>query len=301
MNTGLPGVIAPIVTPYTPELEVDVEGVASLSSMLAKEGIGVLVAGTTGEMPLLLMDEKQKLVEAARRSVQGRVPVIAGSGGPNPYGVLVEASLLVGAGADYLLIPPPYYYKPPQYSIEAYYKWLSSNIGKPVLVYNIPSHTGYNISVDTLEEIVNIDNIVGVKATVESVDYQASLIWRLKSLNSDFLVYSGLGTLLLYNLASGGDGGVIAAANIAPKLYSQLYAAFKEGDYREALKLHKLTIKIPWILSPARSLQGGIKTILVADGILSNDLVRPPLPLEDDESRKRVLERWRESGLRDYL
>ena len=295
----LPGVIAPLITPYTDELEVDVKAAVSLARRLARENVGVLIAGTTGEMPLLSVPEKVDLISKIKSSVSD--VVIAGVGGPNPYAVFYEADKLTNAGADVLLVPPPYYYKPPQYSVEAFYNWLAREVGSPVIVYNIPSHTGVLVSVSTLKNLAGFENIIGVKATVDSINYQSSLINELKNEYPDFLVYSGSDNLLLFNLSSGGDGGIVAGANLVPKLHSMLYKAFMEEDYRDAINLHKLILKIQWVLEPARSIQGGIKDILAYEGFIQTPSVRPPIPPEDEASIKAVVERWKKSGLRDYL
>ena len=297
---GLPRVVAPMVTPYNQSLEVDYDSAERLARRIAAEGVGVLIAGTTGEMPLLTVSEKASLLRVVA-GVAGWDSLITGVGGPNPFAVLGEAKALSGEGARYLLIPPPYYYSPPQYGIEAFYKWLAGNINSKILVYNIPSHTGTLVSVSTIEKLSSVDKIVGIKATVDSVSYQASLIRTLKRRTPGFIVYSGSDELLLYNLSSGGDGGITAGANLTPRLHSRLVEAYEKGDYSRAVELHKLLLNIPWILEPARSLQGGIKTILAEEGVIDTCEVRPPLPPEDEESRREVVRRWRESGLESYF
>ena len=296
----LPKVVAPMVTPYNQRLEVDYDSAKRLAKRITAEGVGVLIAGTTGEMPLLTASEKAALLREAA-SVTGCDLLITGVGGPNPFAVLSEAKALSVEGAKYLLVPPPYYYSPPQFSIEAFYKWLASNIDSEILVYNIPSHTGILVSISTIEKLSSTEGIAGVKATVDSTSYQARLVKRLKTRAPHFLVYSGSDELLLYNLSSGGDGGITAGANLTPKLHSRLVRAYEKGDYLEAVELHKLLLDIPWILEPARSLQGGIKTILAEEGVIDTSEVRPPLPPEDEESRRDVVRRWRESGLESYF
>ncbi|MCE4601162.1 MAG: dihydrodipicolinate synthase family protein [Desulfurococcales archaeon] len=294
-------IIAPMVTPYNEDLTIDTHGAEALASRLAREGVGVFIAGTTGEMPLLMPEEKKRLLAAARKGVGERVPLLAGSGWPNPYLVLQEASELGSAGADVLVIPPPYYYPAPVYAIEGFYRWLSRNLETPILVYNIPSHTGIHIPVDLVISLAEEDNIIGVKATVADVKYQARLIEEAKKAYSGFHVYSGFDQLLAYNILSGGDGGIVAGSNLTPKLHTALVEALVDGRLREAMKLHRLLLKLDWVLEPARSVQGGIKAILAFEGLLGSDLVRPPLPGEDDVSRREVIERWKSSGLRDYF
>lgn len=302
LNTSRIGsLIVPSITPYDEDLTINTKDMEALASRYAEEGVTVFVSGTTGEIALLLPEEKRKLVQAAKKGVAGRVPVLAGSGWPNPYLVLEEARVLEEAGADILVVPPPYYYPVPQYSVEGFYQWLSRSTRIPIMIYTIPSHTGIEVSVNTILSLSREENIVGVKATVPNILYQSNLIREVKRYNPGFLVYSGLDSLLLFNLASGGDGGVIAGCNLTPKLHAELVEDWRSGNLKRASRLNQLIQKIAWVLEPARSLQGGIKAILAYEGVISSDAVRPPLPLEDDQSRKKVIGRWRESGLRDYF
>lgn len=294
-------IVVPSITPYDDDLMVNVKEMEELAARFAREGITVFVSGTTGEMTLLLPEEKKKLVEAAKKGAAGRVPVLVGSGWPNPYLVLEEARSLEEAGADIVVVPPPYYYPIPQYSIVGFYQWLSRRLRIPLLLYTIPSHTGVEVSVDTILSLSREENIIGVKATVPDIQFQSKLIREIKKHNPEFLVYSGLDSLLLFNLSSGGDGGVVAGCNLTPKLHAELLEEWRSGNVKRVEKLNQLIQRIAWVLEPARSIQGGIKTILAHEGMIGNDLVRPPLPLEDDVSRKQVVERWQESGLRDYL
>ena len=298
---SLPHVIAPMITPYDDDLMIDYNSASIQASRLAKEGIGVFIAGTTGEMPLLLPDEKKRLVSAVKKGIGDRTPVIIGSGWPNPYLVLQEAHELEAYGISALVVPPPYYYPIPSYSVEGFYRWLSRNLRIPLLIYTIPSHTGINIDVELIASIANEENIIGIKATVSDINYQVKLIQYVKEAHPDFLVYSGLDNLLLYNLLTGGDGGIVAGANLTPKLHAALIEAVAKDELKEAIKLHRLILKINWVLEPARSLQGGIKTILVHEGVIEKDYVRPPLPNEDNVSRETIIERWKKSGLRDYF
>lgn len=300
-NLRLGPVIVPVVTPYDGDLIPDYDAAESLASRFASLGITVFAAGTTGEMPLLMPDEKRRLVESFKKGAAGRVPVLAGSGWPNPYMVLEEARILAGAGADAILVPPPYYYPVPQYSLVGFYQWIARSIEVPVLIYTIPSHTGVEVSVETIAALSREDGIIGVKATVPDILFQARLIRQVKEENPSFHVYSGLDALLLLNLSLGGDGGVVAGCNLTPKLHVELVEEWRSGNVRRAERLNRLINKISWVLEPARSIQGGIKTILSHEGLIPTDNVRPPLPPEDEASRRLVLERWRESGLRDYL
>ncbi len=296
-----PMVIAPSVTPYKDDLRVDIESAAKLYYALASSGVGIFVSGTTGEMPLLDTREKRILAETALTVSKGRVPVLVGVGGPDPGKVLEEARALAGTGIDTLVVPPPYYYKVPQYMIESFYSWLATRIDTEIIVYTIPSHTGVDIEIETIERLAREhSNIVGVKATVDSSAYQFNLVKSLRSAVPDFLVFSGFDHLLPYNLMLGGDGGIVAGANVAPLLHTRLLPLASSGVERVREELDSL-YKLVRLLGLGASVPGVLKTILTSMGVFETALVRPPLPVETEESINIILGYWRESGLYEYF
>ncbi len=299
----MPGiVIAPLVTPYDSGLRVDLESARRLMEIVAGAGVGLFTSGTTGEMPLLAPEEKVGLARLALDVARGRVPVLAGVGGPDPGRVLEEARLLSDVGVDYLVIPPPYYYRPGPGEVEAFYSWLAGSLDARILVYIIPSHVGYTVPIDVLERLAREhSNIAGVKATVEDAVYLSRIILRVKTVRRDFLVFSGLDSMLSYNLLAGGDGGIVAGANLVPLLHQTLVEALSRGDVSTARRLHLELVLLGEVLARARSLQGGIKTILSWMGVIGSRLVRPPLPQEDEGTAEAVVEAWRQSGLERYL
>jgi len=298
LGAGRPVVIAPVVTLYGEDLRVDVEAAQRFFRVLADSGVGIFVSGTTGEMPLLDYDEKVLLLEAALDAARGRVPVLVGVGGPDPSMVLAEARALAALGPDAIVVPTPYYYKPPPFMLESFYDWLAGRVDANIIVYTIPSHTGVEIPLPVLERLAaERSNIIGVKATVDSSLYQFQLVRSLKSVRSSFLVLSGFDHLLPYNLAIGGDGGIVAGANIAPLLHKELAASRGPFDQRLLDSLHSLVI----LMGMGASVPGALKTILRELGIAKTNLVRPPLPPETEATERRVVEAWRASGLDAYF
>jgi len=293
-----PLVVAPTVTLYTEDLRVDVEASRRFFEALAGAGVGIFVAGTTGEMPLLDYDEKILLLQTALDASKGRVPVLVGVGGPDPSMVLAEARAMAGMGPDAIVVPTPYYYKPPPFMLESFYDWLAGRVDADIIVYTIPSHTGVEIPIPVLERLAaERSNIIGVKATVDSSLYQFQLARTLKRVRSDFLVLSGFDHLLPYNLAIGGDGGIVAGANIAPLLHKKI--AGSRGPFEQDLldALHNLVA----LMSLGASVPGALKTVLRELGIAKTNLVRPPLPPETDATEKLVVEAWRTYRLESYF
>ncbi len=293
-----PRVIAPLITPYKETLEVDLDSFYNLAEKLSSKRIGLLVAGTTGEMPLLTIGEKMALAKAAVEAAGGRVPVIVGVGGPDPSRVLEEArSIARVSGVDALLVPPPYYYPVGQGDVEAFYSWLASRIEKPVMIYNIPSHTGVNVEPETVERLSSHVNIVGVKATVDSSLYQFRLITRLRD-RPEFKVYSGLDHLLAYNLILGGSGGIVAGANVCPRLLLEISKAALE-DPDKLPVLHERLSRMWSILSRARSVQGALKAVLALHGTIRTVVSRPPIPPDAEKTIAEIQEEWVRQGFHE--
>jgi len=286
----------PLVTLYKPTLEVDVEATAALAERLSRRGLGILVAGTTGEMPLLELNEKLSLASAVRERVGARVPVWLGVGGPNPRHVAGEASLVSSAAVvDAILVPPPYYYPLRPGDVEAYYLWLSKVAAAPIIAYIIPSHTGIIVPPDSIARIAHeAENVVGVKATVDSAEYQASLIHAARSARPDFLVYAGYDHLLAYNLAHGGSGGVVAGANVCPRLFKAIAEAETIG---ELVGLHETLHELRSVLSQGNTVIGAIKVVLEHEGLAPSSATRPPITPENEETRRRIIGAWTASKL----
>ncbi len=299
-NVGLSRIYAPMVTPYTDGLEIDYDSAATLAGRIASHGIGVFVSGTTGEITSMVLSERRELLSRVREAVSGKASVIVGTASPNPTVVMVEASTLSGESPDAIVVPPPFYYPVPGYSVEGFYRWLAKYAGSPIIVYTIPSHVGFNVPVEVLESLSRVEGIAGVKATVDSSAYQARLLSRLSNVDG-FRVYTGFDHLLPYSLVMGGWGGIVAGANLVPALHKFILDSYLEGDMKDFTTLSRILPELAWILEPARSTQGGIKAILASEGIIGSDAVRPPLPPEDEHSRRLVLERWRASQARDYF
>ena len=195
---------------------------------------GMVPVGTTGESPTLSHDEHKEVVELCVKTVNGRVPVIAGAGSNSTKEAIGLAQHAEKAGADAVLVVSPYYNKPTQEGLYQHFKAINDAIGIPIIMYNIPSRSVIDISVDTMKRLYELRNIAGVKdatANMTRVSQQRA------ALGPDFNQLSGEDITALGFMAHGGHGCISVTSNVAPRLCAQFQSASLRGDLATALTL----------------------------------------------------------------
>lgn len=199
------------------------------------EGSNALVpCGTTGEVATLSHDEHREVIAHAARVADGRVPVIAGCGSYSTSAALDMIRAAADVGADAALVVVPYYNKPSQAGLAAHFETLAEHSPVPIIVYNVPSRTVADISVETLARIANHPKIVGIKDATGNL---ARVSAQRLECGDDFCQLSGNDDMGLGFNAMGGVGCISVTANVAPKLCSEFQKATREGRWDEALKL----------------------------------------------------------------
>ncbi len=235
------GSIPAVITPFN-ENQVDYNSLKKVIEYLINNGSnGLVPCGTTGESPTLSHDEHKKIIEETIKITNRRVPIIAGTGSNNTIEAIEYTKHAESAGADAALIVTPYYNKPTQSGLYNHYKAIAENTSLPIIIYNIPGRSIVDMSIETMSELCNIKNIVGVKDATN--DLFRPLLTR-RFISKDFSYLSGEdGTALAY-LAQGGHGCISVTANVAPKLCSDMHSAWRGGNLKLAqeinLKLAKL-------------------------------------------------------------
>ena len=199
------------------------------------EGSNALVpCGTTGESATLSRDEHREVIAQAVRASNGRVPVIAGCGSYSTEVVIEMVRASADVGADAALVVVPYYNKPSQAGLAAHFTAVAEASSLPIVVYNVPSRTVADISVETLASISSHPRIVAIKdATGNLARVSAQRI----ACGEDFCQLSGNDDMALGFNAMGGVGCISVTANVAPKLCSEFQKAMREGRWEDALKL----------------------------------------------------------------
>ncbi len=227
------GSIVALVTPFK-NGEVDLEKLGELVEFHVLEGTNAISpCGTTGESPTLSHEEHEKVISEVVQRVQGRIPVIAGTGSNNTREALRLTKYAQKAGADGALVITPYYNKPTQEGLYRHFKALAEEADIPIVLYNVPSRTGVNISPETVARLAELKNIVAIKEASGSLD-QVSAILGL----CDITVLSGDDSLTIPTLSIGGKGVVSVVANIVPRETSTMVGSFLKGDLKAAREIH---------------------------------------------------------------
>jgi 4-hydroxy-tetrahydrodipicolinate synthase len=227
------GSIPALVTPFSGDC-VDEDSLRELIEWQIDEGSnGLVPCGTTGEAATLSTDEHRRVVEIAVEVARGRVPVIAGCGSNNTAHAIALTKIAKAAGADAALHVPPYYNRPNQDGIYAHLAAVAE-LDIPILLYNVPSRTITDISVETMARLARLPNIVGVKDASGNL---ARVSAQRQACGEQFVQLSGNDDMALGFNAMGGVGCVSVTANVAPKLCSQFQEAMREGRWPQALEL----------------------------------------------------------------
>jgi 4-hydroxy-tetrahydrodipicolinate synthase len=229
------GSIVALVTPFR-DGEIDYPALDALvDRQIAAGQKGLVPCGSTGESATLTHDEHAQVVAAVARRAAGRVPVIAGTGSNSTAEAIHLTREAEAAGASGALLISPYYNRPTQDGIYAHYRAVAESTSLPILVYNIPGRTASNIEPATLARLAEIDNVVAVKDSPQSIDHVMDTI----AVCGDRLaVISGDDSLTLPVISLGGIGVISAVANVIPVEMARLADLALEGRWAEALELH---------------------------------------------------------------
>ncbi len=230
------GVATALVTPFS-DGRVDYIALKRLASYQMDHGADALVVcGTTGEAPTLTALEKLRCVTAVAEAVNGRIPVIAGTT-TNDTGYSVRLSRLAcREGADGILAVTPYYNRPMSEGLTSHFLSLADEVGKPLIVYNIPSRTGCEVKNDTYDALADHPLIVGIKEASGSLSRASELAARYEG---KLAVYSGNDDQTLPTLAVGGKGVISVVSNLFPYEMHLLCRLWEEGKTAECLTLHR--------------------------------------------------------------
>jgi 4-hydroxy-tetrahydrodipicolinate synthase len=226
-----------LITPFSEDLSVDYESLKNIVNQQLKGGVDALIVlGTTGESPVISDDERKKIIVTVQEEVNGKIPVIVGTGTNNTEHVVVLNRMAEELSVDGLLIVNPYYNKGTQKSLVEHYRYISERTTLPIILYNVPSRTGMNILPETAITIFqNCRNVVGIKEASGSISQIAELI---ASKPADFRVFSGNDDQTLPIITLGGEGVISVFSNPYPDLMKQLTDALLQNRLEEAQGLN---------------------------------------------------------------
>ena len=232
---GFQGAFVAIVTPFR-DGKVDEQCLVDLIEFHIANGThGIVPCGTTGESATLSHEEHHRVVELTVKTVNGRVPVVAGSGSNSTAEAIDLTRHAKQAGADGVLMVSPYYNKPSQEGLYQHYKAVAEAVDIPIILYNVPSRTSSNILPQTVARLAQIDNIAGIKEATADLN-QISEVIRLCP--DDFAVLSGDDFTSMPTVLIGGKGVISVTSNVAPRDMSDMMSAALAGDLARAKSLH---------------------------------------------------------------
>ena len=280
----LKGSIVALITPFENNA-LNEEVYRKLIHYHMKNGTnGIVPGGTTGESPTLSHDEHKKIIEISVKECSGKIPVIAGTGSNSTSEAVELSKFAEKAGSNALLVVTPYYNKPTQEGLFQHYKSINDSVGIPIIIYNIPSRSVIDMSVETMARLYELKNIVGVKdatGDLNRVDQQ------LKLMGNDFIQLTGNDDNALEFNKRGGVGAISVTANIAPKLTSSFQKACVE-NIEEATKLDRILQPLHLSLF----IESNPSPVKYAASLLGlcNPTVRLPLVELKEENKKKVSE-----------
>ena len=280
----LKGSIVALITPFEGENLSEDNYIKLINYHLENGTNGVVPGGTTGESPTLSHNEHKKIIEIAVRECNGKIPVIAGTGSNSTDEAIELSKFAEKAGSDAILVVTPYYNKPTQEGLYQHYKKINDNVGIPIIIYNIPSRSVIDMTVDTMAKLYELKNIKGVKdatGDLNRVDQQ------LNAMGKEFIQLTGNDDNALEFNKRGGVGAIGVTANVAAKLSSDFQKACVKDIYK-ASELDKL-------LQPLHNslfIESNPSPVKYAASLLGmcRPTVRLPLVEIKEETKKKISE-----------
>lgn len=281
-----------VVTPFS-NGNIDFESFERLIDFhLENDTQALIVLGTTGEVSTQTDDEEVQLINTAIKRVDGKIPVIIGTGSNCTDSAIYYIQKAESLGADGALVVTPYYNKATQNGLIAHYTHIANSTTLPVILYNVPGRTGTNLEAKTVAALSQVDNIVGVKEASGNIS-QVLEIKRLVS--DDFKIYSGNDDQIIPIYACGGHGVISVCANAIPRQTQQMCKAFMDGDVQEALRLQLLYKHfINLLFCEVNPIP--IKAALGAMGYIKDEL-RLPLTSMEESNKSKLLDEMERLGI----
>jgi 4-hydroxy-tetrahydrodipicolinate synthase len=301
--TNLPfkGVIPPLVTPLSDRDALDVEGLERLVPHVLGGGVhGLFILGTTGEGPSLSAALQRDMVQRCAQLVGSRAPLLVGVTHTSVAESLALARHAAESGADAVVLAAPCYFPMSQSDLQRVVAGFAAESPLPVMLYNMPSHTKVAFSQETVRQLMlECPNVVGIKDSSGQMMYFQQLV-QLARERPGFTVLMGPEELLAPSVLLGGDGGVCGGANLAPRLYVELYEAALTGDLRRTHRLQQQVLRLSSRLyevgPPPNGYLTGLKSALQRCG-LCRDRLAEPLYQMDAAAQARLEQHLLDLGL----
>ena len=282
------GIVTPVVTPLSPEGELDREGVFRHQDFLLKHGIAaIFVLGTTGEGPALPPRLREEMIRASREATAGRAPLLVGISSASVEESLALARFAASAGADGVVAAPPCYLPLEAPELLDFYRILAAEQPLPLYIYNMPAMTKITLPPELVIRIAELPNVVGYKDSAGDFAAFQVVAAALRE-RDDFSLFMGPDALLGRALAVGACGGVNSGSNVAPGFFTGMFRAAQAGDEAAVARWQREIEGLQAIYQFRENIccgvAAGLKAALAQLGLCGKTLTRPARPLEQNDT-----------------
>ncbi len=291
-NFKVKGVVPPLITPMTSDLDLDADALIKLIDHVIEGGVsGLFLLGTTGENTSLTDTLRQEVIKKAVRAVDGRIPVYVNITTSSYMESTHMAEMAASMGAHFVVLAPPFYFDMSQAELLKYVEKINGNASLPLFLYNAPQYTKTAFTPETVEKLAEYQNIVGIKDSSGDIKYVKELLKRRS--RKDFSIMVGPELLLGECIILGCDGGVNGGSNMFPELYVSMFNAAVHNNRQEMNKLQRLmrivNNRVYEAVDSPMSIVIGIKYVLSVMGICSPQMAMP-VYTEIGNSQKQRME-----------
>jgi len=272
------GAMVAIVTPFI-DGQLDEQGLIDLIEFQIANGThGIVPCGTTGESATIGFDEHKRVIDLTVKTVNGRVPVIAGTGANNTLEAIELTESAKASGADAVLSVVPYYNKPDQEGMFLHFKTIAESVDIPIFLYNVPGRTVVSMAAETVGRLAEIENIIGIKEATGSLEQVTDVIRKTPE---DFIVFSGDDFTSMPSICIGAHGVISVISNVYPQGMAKMMEAAIEGDLASANEYHYKMYDLMKLMFSAPS-PAPAKKALEMMGMIKSGTPRSPIaPMTD--------------------
>ena len=295
---SIPGVIVPMITPFTAQGTVDIPAIFRLIDHLVANGASPFVLGTTGESASISTEQKRTLVKAMIEANAKRSLTFAGISS-NSYEIsIMEAKHYFEEGVDIFVAHPPCYYPLSDQQILSYFEKLADDIPAPLVLYNMPVVTHCSISLTVIEELSQHTNIIGIKDSERDLGRLKKILDRWGN-NPNFAHLVGWGAQMAFGLINGSSGIVPSSGNLIPRLYVELFQAARKKDQQETTHLQKLADQVSRIYQEGRNLGQSLAAlkVMLSEKNLCQPYMLSPLDRLSASEENSIIQQMKISGV----
>jgi len=294
-SSDLRGIIVAIVTPFNTKDELNVPGIKTLVDYLAENRVhGIMTTGGNGEFPHLTQEERKKVLDVIVERVPSKIPIIACTSACATREVITLSQHAKDTGADAVILTPPYYFDLPPSAILEHYKLLADAVDIPIVPYNNPTYTRFNIDPKLMVNLSKIEGVIGLKQSNANI---SELVEILRLTGKKLAVLTGIDSQLYAALCLGAKGVFSTAACVYPGQMVELYESFQNGRREAALKLHEKLQVVNKFFEYEPGYVSPCKEALNMLGLPAGH-VRKPMPSLTKEERAQLKDALIQIGLK---